>query len=115
MVNMFGPGTGEANNWFYSFYMGPALFIAINTEFYFWNYGTIMMANQYRWLEQTLVLANKPENRKKWPWIITFGHRPMYCSNLDHDDCTEWGSVVSNNKFSPMSFLVILLCLFYIL
>lgn len=32
--------------------------------------------------------ANAPENRTERPWIITLGHRPMYCSNNDTDDCT---------------------------
>lgn len=25
---------------------------------------------------------------KERPWIITFGHRPMYCSNDNGDDCS---------------------------
>ena len=33
--------------------------------------------------------ANKPENRAERPWIIVMGHRPMYCSNNDSDDCTR--------------------------
>lgn len=27
--------------------------------------------------------------RKKRPWIVVFGHRPMYCSNSNHKDCTH--------------------------
>lgn len=38
--------------------------------------------------------AAKPENRAKRPWIITMGHRPMYCSNNDNDDCTHHESLV---------------------
>lgn len=34
----------------------------------------------------SLQKANK--NRAARPWIITMGHRPMYCSNADLDDCT---------------------------
>ena len=34
-------------------------------------------------------------NRAKRPWIITIGHRPMYCSNDDDDDCAKKESVVS--------------------
>lgn len=39
--------------------------------------------------------ATAPENRTLRPWIITMGHRPMYCSNNDRDDCTKFESVVS--------------------
>lgn len=38
--------------------------------------------------------ANKPENRAVRPWIITMAHRPMYCSDDDHDDCTKFESYV---------------------
>ena len=26
--------------------------------------------------------ANKPKNRAKRPWIVVYGHRPMYCTNI---------------------------------
>ena len=38
--------------------------------------------------------ATSPENRALRPWIITMGHRPMYCSNSDRDDCTKHESKV---------------------
>jgi len=28
-------------------------------------------------------------NRKNRPWIIAYGHRPMYCSDDDDDACTK--------------------------
>lgn len=31
--------------------------------------------------------ATAPENRTLRPWIITLGHRPMYCTTKDNDDC----------------------------
>ncbi|PAV80856.1 hypothetical protein WR25_17076 [Diploscapter pachys] len=36
--------------------------------------------------------ANK--NREKVPWIVTMGHRPMYCSDFDGDDCTLYESII---------------------
>ncbi|KAM3829421.1 acid phosphatase type 7 isoform 1-T3 [Vipera latastei] len=38
--------------------------------------------------------ANRPARRGERPWIITMGHRPMYCSNNDKDDCTQYESTV---------------------
>ncbi|XP_013772685.2 acid phosphatase type 7-like [Limulus polyphemus] len=38
--------------------------------------------------------ASKPENRAQRPWIITMGHRPMYCSSDDGDDCTHKESII---------------------
>ncbi|CAB3360188.1 Hypothetical predicted protein [Cloeon dipterum] len=76
------------NSMVYSFDIGPAHIIAISTEFYYFlEYGFKQVVFQYDWLEQDLIKANK--NREERPWIITIGHRPMYCSNLNRDDCTN--------------------------
>lgn len=74
----------------YSFNMGPMHIISISTEvYYFMNYGLKPLVFQYEWLEQDLIKANLPENRAKYPWIIVMGHRPMYCSDTDSDDCSH--------------------------
>ncbi|CAD6208214.1 GSCOCG00010467001-RA-CDS [Cotesia congregata] len=86
---------GNSEGLWYSFNMGPVHFIAIETEaYYFMNYGIKQLVKQYEWLDQDLKEANKPENRAKRPWIVTFGHRPMYCSNKNADDCTNHESLV---------------------
>uniref|UniRef100_A0A1A9WVN1 Purple acid phosphatase n=1 Tax=Glossina brevipalpis TaxID=37001 RepID=A0A1A9WVN1_9MUSC len=81
------------NDWenlFYSYNLGPIHFISISTEvYYFLNYGMKPLVFQYNWLENDLKEATKKENRIKQPWIIVYGHRPMYCSNADNDDCTH--------------------------
>ncbi|GIZ01610.1 acid phosphatase type 7, partial [Caerostris extrusa] len=79
------PGT-EDNLW-YSFKVGPIHFVVISTEVYFFLlYGGLeAIYSHYRWLDDTLrniQQANLPQNRAKWPWLITLGHRPMYCSNV---------------------------------
>jgi hypothetical protein len=80
---------------YYSFNMGPVHFISISTEFLYFPYlGYQQIFDQYDWLKQDLMNANSPENRTLRPWIVTFGHRPMYCSNNDNDDCTSHESLV---------------------
>jgi len=84
---------GSSEGLWYSFNLGPAHFIAISTEvYYFVEYGLKLLIKQYEWLEQDLKEATAAENRSVRPWIVLFGHRPMYCSNADHDDCTHYGT-----------------------
>ncbi|KAK9512350.1 hypothetical protein O3M35_000795 [Rhynocoris fuscipes] len=86
---------GPYESLFYSFDLGPAHFISINTEaYYYLKYGIKLLIKQYRWLEEDLKKANLPENRSKRPWIITYGHKPMYCSNQPKDDCKEFSTRV---------------------
>ena len=41
---------------------------------------------QYSWLENDLASVN----RSITPWVVVYGHRPMYCTNADRDDCTKF-------------------------
>lgn len=77
------------NQLWYSFNMGLVHFISYSTEVHFTD-GPV--EEQLNWLRQDLNEANA--NRDKRPWVIAFGHRPMYCSNNDRDDCTKLNSVV---------------------
>ena len=38
----------------------------------------VLFARQLEWLTRDLQTANR--NRQQRPWIIVFGHRPMYCT-----------------------------------
>uniref|UniRef100_A0A1I7S6A4 Purple acid phosphatase n=1 Tax=Bursaphelenchus xylophilus TaxID=6326 RepID=A0A1I7S6A4_BURXY len=76
------------DNHYYSYDLGKAHIISFSTEFYYDFYSGIvkgLVQQQYEWLENDLQKANA--NRKNVPWIITLGHRPMYCSTDDGDDC----------------------------
>ncbi|CAH0727268.1 unnamed protein product, partial [Brenthis ino] len=91
---------GSYESMFYSFDIGPVHFISISTEFYYFlEYGFKMVANQYEWLKRDLEEATKPENRSKRPWIIIYGHRPMYCGNVG-DDC--WNNFLPNRVGLPV-------------
>ena len=67
----------EGTNYFYSFDMGPAHFIMMNTECYFF-YSNITQTTQMNWLLEDLNSAN--QNRELRPWVIVLSHRPLYCS-----------------------------------
>ncbi|XGW02102.1 hypothetical protein V3C99_014279 [Haemonchus contortus] len=91
-VNRFTMPNSEHNH-FYSFDLGKAHFVIFSTEFYFsTEYGWNQIQNQWNWLISDLTAANK--NRANVPWILTFGHRPMYCSDFDGDDCTKYESII---------------------
>ncbi|KAI1284906.1 Purple acid phosphatase 21 [Halotydeus destructor] len=93
--SMVNQADGTINNMFYSFNIGPAHIIALSTEYYFYiEYGWKQIENQFKWLQKDLKEATKPENRKLRPWIITIGHRPMYCSTDDRDDCKYADSII---------------------
>lgn len=69
------------------------LLFSYSTEVYFYSYFSGWgISDQLKWLQTDLNEAVK--NRVQRPWIIAYGHRPMYCSNLDRDDCTTPKSVV---------------------
>ncbi|KAF7242251.1 Acid phosphatase type 7 [Varanus komodoensis] len=86
---------GDTEGLWYSWDVGPVHLVSFSTEVYFFlEYGQHLVAEQFQWLEKDLREASRPERRKEHPWIITMGHRPMYCSNNDQDDCTQHESVV---------------------
>ncbi|CAJ1073764.1 acid phosphatase type 7 [Xyrichtys novacula] len=90
---------GNTESLWYSWNLGSAHIISLSTEVYFYlEFGLELLFKQYEWLMKDLEEANKPENRAVRPWIITMGHRPMYCSDDDQDDCTTFDSYVRRGR-----------------
>ena len=85
--NEANQGTG----YFYSFNLGRAHYVMINTELYLDGDLHNEARTQTNWLREDLEAANI--HRKERPWIIILTHRNMYCSvnwNKDYrknDDC----------------------------
>ncbi|KJH48450.1 Ser/Thr phosphatase family protein [Dictyocaulus viviparus] len=81
------PDNGFDDNQFYSFDLGPVHWVGVSSEYYgyYYLYGTKPVLTQYEWLTKDLKSANV--NRSKTPWIITFQHRPFYCSNINSGEC----------------------------
>ncbi|CAL1575027.1 unnamed protein product [Knipowitschia caucasica] len=86
---------GQTEGLWYSWNLGTVHFISVSTEVYFYlEFGLDLLFRQFAWLKQDLEEANRPENRAARPWVVTMGHRPMYCSDDDQDDCTRFDSYV---------------------
>lgn len=76
---MHSQGDSQINNHYWTYKIGPVRLIAINTDFWkYFLYGKAQVYYQFKWLEEQLIDANKPENRKNQPWVIVMGHHPMY-------------------------------------
>ncbi|KAK6634052.1 hypothetical protein RUM44_004660 [Polyplax serrata] len=94
---------GRSEGMFYSFDLGPAHFVAISTEvYYFPQYGIESIKTQYNWLQHDLTVAFK--NRHNRPWIIVLQHRPFYCSSDTNEDCSHKRSIlktcyINNNEY----------------
>ena len=69
----------RSNPYYYSYDYGFVHVIHFTTEFYFYPeyFSEKMIADQYNFIKNDLIKANK--NRKNVPWLMTTGHRPMYC------------------------------------
>lgn len=111
--NMMNTENGKMNSFYYSFDLGPVHFIAYSTEFYYFlEYSGIeALVAQWNWLKDDLAKANRAESRALRPWIVAFGHRPMYCSDHDNDDCSKKGNIL--RKGLPIVGLFNLEKLFY--
>lgn len=77
-------------NMWYSFDIGPIHFISYSTEVYYLD-NEQYASKQNDWLVQDLITTSI--NRSQHPWIIAFGHRPMYCSD-SLLDCSKTDSKV---------------------
>lgn len=68
-----------AEELWYCLDIGPVHFIMLNTEAFYSDQADKMMT----WLQRDLQEVNK--NRDRHPWVIVFGHKPMYCSRSSPD------------------------------
>jgi len=105
------PNYQQTESLYHSFDVGPVHFVAVSTEVYYYGPNTeARVQAQYEWLVQDLEWAAAPENRTRRPWVVIYGHRPMYCSmNDDWDDCHFMGCktrVGLNGKYGMEELLV---------
>jgi 3',5'-cyclic AMP phosphodiesterase CpdA len=78
---------GQSSNFYYSFNIGLVHFVSYSTEFIFEDKDDDQKA-QMEFLKSDLSHLN----RTRYPWLVVFGHRPLYCSpdNSDRDDFTNF-------------------------
>lgn len=61
-------------------------FVVFDTEVYSYFNDPVQVARQLAWLESDLKAYNTPANRKKYPWIITLGHKCDWQDEVKFDD-----------------------------
>lgn len=83
-----GSDAGGRDMW-YSYDHGLLHMVSFSTEIFFAACETTQ-TRMLQWLEKDLASVN----RSQTPWVVTFGHRPQYCSNDVSDDCTRDDSLV---------------------
>jgi len=93
----------QDGNYFYSFDLGPVHFVGFSTELWFLPVNnTVNLTQQIDWLQHDLKVANMPQNRKVRPWILAFGHRPIYCSVEDYPDCQNGVALQLQRDMEPL-------------
>jgi len=95
-INRFNMPFNKASqntSWYYSFDLGPAHFVMLDTEVYFYN-SNETIEFQKSWFLDDLAKANA--NRSLRPWLIVLSHHPLYCSMdyrekmvQDNGDCGD--------------------------
>jgi len=86
----------------YSLDVGLIHLVAISSEYYgfFYEYGPELVHLQYAWLVSDLQKAN--DNRAQVPWILTYQHRPFYCSNLNSYECTAFENAMLRTGYERL-------------
>jgi len=80
--------SGSPSPLYYSWNYGAVHFIALNSES---NSNVAKMPKeQVAWLVNDL----KKVNRQSQPWVVVYLHRPLYCSNIDIDNCHTQAKVL---------------------
>ena len=78
------PFLNEKQELHFSFDYGPIHFVSLNVEVYYKKGGQMSnVTSMYNWLQKDLHNVD----RNLTPWIVVFGHRPMYCAMNDWNDC----------------------------
>jgi len=71
------PNKQYSDNLYYSYDIGNAHFVSLNSEVPFLNYTDDYISNYFEWIKQDLEKSDK-----KWK-IVTI-HRPLYCSAVSN-------------------------------
>ena len=80
------PDRIKSRNLFYTINRPYLKIINLDTEVFYFEGLEQVKINQFDFLTQELYNINRTE----YPWVVLTGHRPMYCSNSDGNDCVYY-------------------------
>lgn len=85
-LESMGKKSGSDTMLWYSWNAPNVHFVGFDTEVYSYFNDPVQVARQLKWLEEDLIKANTATNRKKYPWIITLGHKCDWQDEVKFDD-----------------------------
>jgi acid phosphatase type 7 len=84
------PGT----KFYHTFTTGYVRFVAVHTEAFLTE--TYMLNSMLAFVKQTL--NRSPDDKAKYPWVVVFGHRPMYCTcKASKETCTTEADTIKKS------------------
>lgn len=86
------------NKYYYTFTIGYVRFLAIHTEAFLSE--TDMIPSMMSYIKS--VLNRNDEDKAAYPWLIVFGHRPMYCSSKAKADACGPEADVLKQYLEPL-------------
>eukprot|EP00050_Salpingoeca_kvevrii_P007355 m.295622 g.295622 ORF g.295622 m.295622 type:complete len:472 (+) comp13230_c0_seq1:48-1463(+) len=92
-----GDASGSHSVRWYSFDRGLVHFVVIDTDAWVYEPVFHLAKQQALWLEQDL----KSVDRTKTPWVLAFGHRAMYCTKSEDEECHGEAESIRNGGFFP--------------
>ncbi|XP_063676669.1 uncharacterized protein LOC134812966 isoform X3 [Bolinopsis microptera] len=82
------------NERYFSFGVGMVHFVAVSTD-----ESIDASSTQGEWFKNVLKKVN--QNRKQWPWLVVFQHRPIYNSNKNHGNWTGTNAYENPDGYKP--------------
>lgn len=88
------------NNFFHSYTIGLVKFVAINTEYFFEYHNQTGIDVMMAYAKQAMYRS--AADYAAHPWLIVYGHRPMYCSTIKKKSACDTEAKLLKSYFEDL-------------